>query len=192
MKGKSALLLALFLAGCAGVPRAPRPAEVYDLGPGRAASMESGLVGVVQIQAPSWLRSAAMQYRLSYVSANQRNSYLESRWAASPAELLLGLLNRSLKAAGRCRLEVDLDEFIQDYASASQSDGVIEARARLRGDGMLLSSRRFSLRLPAPSPDAQGGVAALTRGSLQLTAEMSGWLSGLEREARITDACAPR
>lgn len=192
MKGTSAFLLVLHLAGCAGLPRAPQPAESYDLGPGQAPRLGSAMVGAVQVQAPSWLRTGAMQYRLSYASANQRGSYLHSRWAAPPAELLAGLLNRSLTGAGRCRLELDLDEFIQDYAAADRGDGVIEARARLRGDGMLLADRSFSLRLPAPSPDAPGGVAALSRGSLQLTAEAGTWLTGLEGEARVRDACAPR
>lgn len=192
MRGLSGIVLALFLVGCSGVARAPRPAEVYDLGTEQPPRLDTGMVGTVQVLAPSWLRTGAMQYRLSYASASQRHGYLESRWAAPPAELLLGLFNRSLGGAGGCRLEVELDEFIQDYSSASQSDGVIDARARLRSDGGLLASRSFALRLPAPSPDAQGGVAALGRGSRQLAAELGGWLGELGQDGKVREACARR
>ena len=192
MRGLSGIVLALFLASCGGMARAPRPAEVYDLGTEQPARLDTGMVGTVQVLAPTWLRTTAMQYRLSYASLSQRHGYLESRWAAPPAELLLGSLNRSLGGAGGCRLEVELDEFIQDYSSASQSDGVIDARARLRGDGVLLASRSFALRLPAPGPDAQAGVAALGRGSRQLAAELGGWLGELGQDGKIRDACARR
>ena len=190
VSGKSVLVLALLLGACRGLPSSPPPAQTYDLGPEQQPKVETGLEGSVQVLAPSWLRTAAMQYRLSYASSSQRNSYLESRWAAPPAELVLGVLSRGLSGAGTCKLEVELDEFIQDYSSASQSDGVIEARARLRGGGSLLASRSFNLRVPAPSPNAQGGVAALGRGSRQLATELGGWLGELSQDARIRELCA--
>lgn len=190
MSKKPALVMVLLLAGCAGVASAPRPANVYDLGPGQEPRVETGLVGTVQVLAPTWLRSSAMQYRLSYASATQRHSYLESRWAAPPAELILGVLSRSLGGAGACRLELELDEFIQDYGAADHSDGVIEARARLRSEGSTVAGRSFSLRLPATGKDAQAGVAALARGTRQLATELGTWVGELSQDARIREACA--
>jgi cholesterol transport system auxiliary component len=153
--------------------------------------MDAGLAGAVQVIAPAWLRSSAMQYRLAYQSASERHAYLESRWAAPPAELVYGLLSRTLSGAGGCRLEVDLDEFIHDFPAADRSDGVVEARARLRapGHGRVVASRSFSLRLPAPSPDAAGGVAALGRGSGQLAGELGAWLAQLGADPRNHKAC---
>lgn len=183
---------AIIVAACGSLPGAPRPAQVYDLGAAPVSHAETGLEGSVQVLAPSWLRSTAMQYRLSYADADQRNSYLESRWAAPPAELMLNVLSRSLGGAGPCRLELDLDEFIQDYSSAGRSDGLIEARGRLRGGGAVLASRMFSLRLPASSPDAQGGVAALGRGTRQLAGELELWLKDLSQDDRIRQTCVQR
>ena len=182
--------VAVCLAACSSLPRAPRPTQLYDLGLAPQAVAEDSLVGAIQVAAPSWLRSSAMQYRLSYASASERHSYLESRWAAPPTELVHGLLTRSLGGTGACRLELDLDEFMQDHASPGHSDGVIEARARLRGEGGIVARRNFSLRLPAATPDAPGGVAALNRGARQLAGELASWLAELARELPIREGCA--
>lgn len=181
-------ILPALLAGCNSLAGAPRPVEVYDLGPGQEPRTETALVGNVQVLAPTWLRTTAMQYRLSYASAAQRHSYLESRWAAPPAELLLGVLGRSLGGEGGCKLEIELDEFIQDHPATGRSDGVIEVRARLRG-GSTLANRDFHLRLPSASPDATGGVAALGRGTRQLSGELGAWLAELAQDARIREGC---
>jgi len=186
------LATVVLLAACGGLPHAPRPAQLYDLGPNQQAAAEGGLVAGVQVLAPSWLRSAAMQYRLSYASTSQRNAYVESRWAAPPAELIQALLSRSLAGGGACRLELELDEFIQDYPSAGHSDGVIEARARLRVDSAPTASQTFSLRVAVASADASGGVAALARGVRQLAGELDGWLGELGRDAGLREACARR
>jgi cholesterol transport system auxiliary component len=186
----SILVLVLLLAACGGLPGAPRPVRVYDLGSTPAPAPEAVPVATVQVLAPSWLRSSAMQYRLSYASVSERHGYLESRWAAPPTELLQGFLGRSLGGGGACKLELELDEFIQDYVAPGRSDGVLEARARLHSAGVTLARRSFSLRLPAPGADAPGGVAALGRGAEQLRSELSNWLGGLAQEARIQEACA--
>lgn len=184
----------LLLSGCGGLGSASRQAHLYDLGLGQRVGPESGLVGAVQVLAPSWLRSGAMQYRLSYEFVSERHNYLESRWAAPPAELVQGVLGRALGGTGGCKLELELDEFIQDYSAVSNSDVVMEARAHLRAaqDGAVLASRAFSLRLPAASPDAPGGVAALVRGTRQLAAELGAWLGELGQDTKLKEACIRR
>lgn len=184
--------MVLLVSACGGLPHAPAPVQLYDLGPDQQAVAEAGLIADVQVLAPSWLRSSAMQYRLSYASAVQRNAYAESRWAAPPAELMQGLLTRALAGGGACRLEVELDEFIQDYPSAGQSDGVIEARARLRVDSRIGASRAFSLRVPSASADAAGGVAALGRAVRQLAGELQTWVGDVARDGGIRGDCTPR
>lgn len=184
------LALVLALGACGGLPGAPRPVRVHDLGAGAQPASQALPLASVQVLAPSWLRSTAMQYRLSYASASERHSYLESRWAASPPELIQDLLGRSLGGGGACKLELELDEFIQDYAETARSDAVLEARARLRAGGTTLARSSFSLRLPAPNADAAGGVAALARGTRQLGGELAAWLAGLAQEAPVRDACA--
>lgn len=182
--GWAALGVALLVEGCGGVGGPVPSQHVHDLGLARRLDPESALVGTVRVVAPTWLRSSAMEYRLGTDSPGERHRYLQSRWAAPPAELVGAALSRALSGAGICRLEVDLDEFIQDFPTPSRSDGLLEARARLRsaGEATVLASRAFSLRVPAERADAPGGVAALTRASGQLAAEMNSWIIDLERD----------
>lgn len=186
------LALALTLAGCGGLGSAPRQPHLYDLGLAPHPAEASPIVGAIQVTAPSWLRGSGMQYRLAEMAPGERRTYTESRWAAPPPELLGAVLTRSLAGAGHCRLEVELDEFLQRFPSAGQSEGLIEARARLRGllDGRVLASRPFSVAAPAASPDAPGGVAALTTASRQLAGELAAWLAGARQDLPVREACA--
>lgn len=190
------MLLALALAGCGGLGSAPPQPRLYDLGLAPHPAQASPVVGAVQVTAPSWLRGSGMQYRLAEAAPGERRTYTESRWAAPPPELLGGVLSRSLAGTGHCRLEVDLDEFVQNFPAAGPSEGLLEARVRLRGvaDGGVLAGRPLSLRVAAPSADAAGGVAALTTASRDLAGELAAWLGALERHPqhgpRLREACA--
>jgi cholesterol transport system auxiliary component len=198
---RGALLLALLgVGGCQGLSRpAPQPSE-FDLGPPSpvpAATPAFALRDVVVV-APSWLASQAMQYRLLYDQPAQRRSYADSRWVAPPAELLETALRRAvvssetaLSGAG-CKLRIDLDELIQAFPSAAESNAVIEARGSLlapRTD-RLLARKRFSLMRPAPAADARGGVAATAAATQALSAELRDWLRHIDREGSLAQRCA--
>lgn len=174
-----ALVWAGLVTGCGGLG-APGPAiHLYDLGAAPLVTPGQGSVGAVRVAAPSWLKSPALSYRLLYEAPGERRSYQYSRWVAPPPELLGSLLGRGLAGRGGCTLEVDVDEFIQVFPSPQQSEGVIEARARLRHsqDGALLAARAFSVRVPAPSADGPGGAAALAQGSRDLAGAIGTWLA---------------
>lgn len=194
----ASLLIAALLAGCTGLPKVAPAYAVHDFGvPEPVAGRSSGvpLRGVEVLAAP-WLASTAIQYRLAYAQPTRRQAYIESRWAAQPAQLVELALKRAVRSGeagttGACRLRVELDEFAQVFDGEGASRGVVEARAFLlapRSD-QIIASRGFSLARPAPSADALGGVAALRGGVQQLGAELSGWLEALDREGAERSRC---
>jgi len=180
------LLLAaclLSLAACSSIVPVPRTPALYDLPPPETAKADSALSGLssVEVNAPTWLRSAAMQYRLDGVQGLQRRSYADSRWVAQPAEMLALALTRSLGAGegkgGRCVLSLELDEFIQVFDSETRSHVAVTLRASLilRGDKAPLATTHLRVSAPAPSADAQGGVRAYRDALAQLGTAVSAW-----------------
>lgn len=165
-------MLAALLAGCATGP-APRPnVSRYDFG-----RIEAGAGGArIDVRAPSWLDSDAMQYRMSREPA-RRQVFAESRWVASPAQLLASALRQQLGGTGNCHLHIDLDEFVQVFDDAGQSRVVLSLHATLqsaRAENLAL--RSFSLEQPAGA-DARSGVAAFVQVEQRLAAGLSEWLA---------------
>ena len=191
LTASAGLLMVALLAACTGLPKVAPSYAVHDFGgPEPVAARSLGFpLRNVEVVVPPWLASTAMQYRLAYAQATRRQAYVESRWAAQPAQLVELALKRAIRtgeagAGGACRLRVELDEFAQVFDGEAVSRGVVEARAVLlapRTD-QLVASRSFSLARPAPSADALGGVSALRGGVQELGSELFGWLDGLDRE----------
>lgn len=184
------------LAACVSVDLAGKSAKApiahYDLGGAATIAGAGGGISLrsIDVFAPSWLETPAMQYRLAYAEASRRSSFTESRWAAPPPELIQQVLRRSLSAgdagavAGNCRLVVDVDEFIQRFDSPQSSAAVVELRVALlgpRGEAPL-ARRSFSVLRPAPTADARGGVAALGNATADAAVAIRGWLGVLEGE----------
>jgi len=147
----------------------------------------------IEVQAPSWLDTPAMQYRLSYADRTRREAYAASSWAAPPAQLLEHKLRQRLSGgtgsmpvqAGGCRLRVDLDEFVQDFARPENSQAIIEARVSLlapRSDS-LLARQHFRVVQPAGG-DAPSGVVAMESAARRFGDEIENWLSQNSSETR--------
>ena len=176
-------ILALLLAACAG-GRGAGEVAYYDLDTAREVNAPVAALRSIEVVGPSWLDSGSLQYRLSFDDGARRHAYGRSRWAAAPAEMLEQFLKRSLlgdSTAGRCRLRLELEEFLQVFDSTSASRGVIEARASLYvGQGRdPLARQSFSIARPALSADAQGGITALVAVSVDLSHGLRDWLQTL-------------
>lgn len=189
------LLAAALVTACGGGARPTEPTR-YDLGaPGSGAAWQMPLAGI-EVQSASWLSATAMHYRLAYAEPLRRASYVETRWAAPPAELLEAMLKRrqaSVDGSGSgCRLQLALDELEQRFDDAQSSQVVLEARAVLlpaRG-GDMLARRAFRIQKPAASADARGGVAAAREASLALAEELASWTNGLAQgKAGVGERC---
>lgn len=205
LTGASAVfcLMALGLSACSPLQPQAR-ATVYDFGPGAVAAAPANRLAPLpalvlgDVEANTALDSTAVLYRLAYSDAQQLRPYAQTRWSMAPAQLLrqrlreqLGLRRPVLNAAqgvvvGKpaMNLHLDLDEFSQLFESADRSSGLVRLRATLGqgGDGLerLLAQRSFVVQRPASSPDAAGGVRALTQAADAVIAELDQWLEQVE------------
>lgn len=190
------LLVACLLAslvGCFGAARQSANPAYYDLGLIPRDAVRPPPLGLrsLAVDAPSWLDSAALQYRLAYADSARRQSYAGSRWVAPPSELLEQALRRAVMSSegallsGGCKLRVDMDEFVHLFDGPDTSRGLIEVRATLLAPRMdtLLARRSFSLSKAAPSNDARGGVTALSGAVAELVDALSEWLGVLAAQS---------
>ena len=150
--------------------------------------------------------SNAVLYRLAYADAQQLRPYSLARWSQPPAQLVqqrlreqLGQRRAILKAedaAAQARdaaqggrlptlLRVELEEFSHIFSSATESAGVVRLRATLfdvtRAGESLRGHQVFTVRAPARSADAAGGVAALADASNQAAQQVAQWVEQLGR-----------
>ena len=192
---------AALLAGCSGLslPDKPVRPEFYDFGPSapNAQAAPTGVpIALARFDVPVALDSTRMLYRLAYADAQMPKPYAHARWSMAPAQLMYQRLRSVLgerhpvvlvgEGYARIELRVELDEFSQIFTSPSESHALVRVRATAlapnnRGD-RLLGQRGFEVSVPAPTPDAVGGVKALTQASDQLTRELSQWMEGLAPE----------
>ncbi|HYD81160.1 MAG TPA: ABC-type transport auxiliary lipoprotein family protein [Paucimonas sp.] len=184
----------LVLAAVAGLLnacaiRAEQP-TLYDLGPVRATAPATAppAVGIAEVQAPLWLDSQFMYYRLAYVNRLQPRAYADSRWTMPPPALVGQHLKSRLAQAGGVVvapgddaglpvLRIELDDFTQVFAEPGRSDAQVALRASLFKGRALLAQKTFLRSAPAPSPDATGGAAALAAASDAVINDVIAWLA---------------
>ncbi len=194
----------VLLSACAGIVTPPASFTIYDLELPAAAtrSVGKGLTPVsIEVRAPSWLSSSAMQYRLDFRQPSSREVFAESRWAGHPSEMLQRQLVASLGTTGGgnglCRLRIDLDEFIQSFETLETSASELIVRANLLAprDEAVLARERFVIVTPAVTADAAGGVLAHRRGTNQLTESLRVWLDTLDGSStaglNVQQRCRP-
>ena len=205
-------LALLLLAGCSALPDKPARATLYDFGPGPAAPAPAAnpptaalpTLALAEIESNTRLDSTQILYRLGYADANELRPYGQSRWSLAPAQLLRQRLRDALaerrtvlgpeesatiaRAEGKVpdTLRISLDEFSHYFESASSSAGLVRLRATLirgtTGGDRVLGQHSFTVRRPAPSADAPGGVKALAAATDAAVAEVVQWVDQLPRQ----------
>jgi cholesterol transport system auxiliary component len=194
MAMRTLMLLPLFLlAACGGNVREAERAT-YDLGMAAVVWKPHKIaIDAVSVQAPSWLATPSIAYRLLYAGGAERRSYGESRWVAPPAELIERALNRQTSAVGGCRLRLDVDDLIQVFDSPQASRVLLDVRASLltpQGE-TILARRAFSVMQATSSPDARGGVAAAATATQALGSELRTWLTEIaETKPAVAHRCS--
>ena len=189
----AAFALILASAGCSLAP-APGPVIAnYDFGPlpeGRPAPVLRQPLLVHNVNAPGWLDSPLIYYRLTYQDVTRPQAYADSRWVSSPAELFTNRLRARLAASpggiirpgddarAKYALRVDLEEFIQVFDAPGKSRAVVRFRASVMGNRSLVAQRSFSVERPARTPDAEGGARALIGASDEAVDQLIGWTVG--------------
>ncbi|MDH6592341.1 cholesterol transport system auxiliary component [Variovorax sp. TBS-050B] len=205
------LALALLAAGCGALPDKPARATLYDFGPGPVGAAAAQppaaalpMLALAEIESNTRLDGTQILYRLGYADANELRPYGQSRWSLPPAQLLRQRLRDALaerrtvlgpeeaatiaRAEGRVpdTLRISLDEFSHYFESASSSVGLVRLRATLirgtPGGDRVLGQRSFTVRRPAPSANAPGGVKALATATDAAVAEVVQWVDQLPRQ----------
>jgi cholesterol transport system auxiliary component len=206
-----ALGAALLVAGCGALPDKPARTTLYDFGPGLTAPAAAApaaatlpTLALAEFESNSRLDGTQILYRLGYADANELRPYGQSRWSLPPAQLLRQRLRDTLSerrtvlgpeesaTISRSRgetpdtLRISLDEFSHYFDSASASVGLVRLRATLvrsapAGD-RVLGQRTFTVRCPASSADAPGGVKALISASDAAMAEVVQWVDQLQQQ----------
>lgn len=142
----------------------------------------------VVVNAPSWLDSDMIYYRLPASEGDQARVYANSRWLASPARLFGDRLRAALSVdrvvlaagdpAAAPALRVELEEFAQYFDSTSASHGVVQVRATLFDGPKLLAQTTLRSQAPAATADAAGGARALATASDAVQKQLIQWLAG--------------
>jgi cholesterol transport system auxiliary component len=195
------------LAGCSALPDKPTRPVAYDFGSGFVAPTADGApnalppIALGDVDTAGVADTAAVSYRLQYTDAQQLRPYALARWTLPPAQLVrqrirevLGhkrpvmdvddvLAQSRIDGSPPRILRLQLEEFSQVFSSPEQSEGVLRIRATVvdnlpQGD-RFIGQRVFALRRAAPTPDAPGGVRALTLATDAAAAEIEAWLAGL-------------
>ncbi|MUI13777.1 ABC transporter [Massilia dura] len=188
-----AVACAALLTGCAST-KAPAPTS-FDFGPVAApvtampAAASFPALVVADVNGPATLDTDRMFYRLMYANAQQALPYAYNRWAATPLQLLsqrlkariaqggVKVLSTTDATGGLPLLRLDMDEFSQNFASATQSTANISLRASLFRGHLLVDQRTFTRSADAPSADAAGGASALAATSDAIAADLLAWLA---------------
>ncbi|RYX89565.1 MAG: hypothetical protein EOO28_32530 [Comamonadaceae bacterium] len=197
---------ALALSACSALPDKPTRPSMYDFGPGAIQPMPQTRQAPLPPLALDDVTTAggaidnmSVLYRLGYADSQQLRPYSQARWSMPPAQLVrqrlreqLGqrraifnagegvALNRSQNAVLPLLLKLQLEEFSHIFSTEQASAGVIRLRATLvevtPAGEKLLSQRNVIVQKPAATPDAPGGVRAMTEATDAAIAEIDDWL----------------
>ena len=188
-------LLCAGLLGCGSLPSAPPPVEVYDFGPLSSRNLPARPWRLaVDVRMPAWYEALPIDYRLDYDDPLLQRAYTGSRWAAAPASLIARQLRRQLGLndagiAVSCFLRVEVEDFVQVFASPQDSRGVLNAVVTVLDERRRpMATLPQQLEAPAATPDARGGVRALVSTANRLGENIEAWLDRLEGEGRLA-AC---
>ena len=190
------------LAGCGFAPDKPVRSTLYDFGSQPVAQAGSAPAGsplvLDDVDTSGSLDTSAILYRLAYSDPHQLRPYALARWSAPPGQLIRQRLREQIgrdravidagAAAALARqagqtphvLRVELEEFSHHFDSQAQSKGVIRLRCTLlentAGGERLIAQRSFISEQPAPTPDAPGGVRAMTAATDAAARDIAAWL----------------
>lgn len=197
-----AVMLIALSGACSLGPQIKEQPAGYDLGPLKSYPRENPGIDVAlllpDVSAPAWLDNQGIIYRLTYQDATQPRVYANSRWSASPAQLISqrvrnrfaaaasGIVTAGTGARADYALRIDLEDFSQAFDAESRSRVSMRVRASLINIAgrTLIAQRTFDLERPA-APNAEGAVKALGEASDAMIDSLLEWtaqsLKGVKR-----------
>jgi len=183
MKNIILMLLVTSLIACAGPGKSKQNMAIYDFGlpiAGNAGSSFLSQTVVLEVSAADALNTQHIRYRLNYDNPARVFTYTESRWAATPAELLtakLGSVIQQGNDASGCSLRIKVQAFDHVLSSITASEGVVQLSAVLldRKSRKILASEVVTATALAGTANAQGGTKALAQASESVLVKVINW-----------------
>ncbi len=189
----AALATPLLLSACAS---SGQPTSAYDFGPASAPAAPAKTpplpaIVVADVGGPASLDTERMHYRLLYADAQQSHPYAYNQWTNPPLQLLtqrikariaqagVKVLSATDAAASITLLRIEVDDFAQNFDSATRSSGHIGLRASVFRGHKLVDQKSFERSSPSPTPDAAGGARALADSCDALAGDILAWLAAL-------------
>ena len=175
--------LSLVLSACSVLPDRPPSPALHDFGLGERASSghaEAAPWMGVTVDAPEWLQSENIRYRLLYSEPTRVRFYSQDRWIAPPPALLAQRL--SLCGGGKGHgLKINVLEFEQVFDGPRQARMILAFRALAYrpGEEAAIAEKLFRFARSTPSADAQGAVTAAHGLVEEAAKSLEGWLAGL-------------
>ena len=205
----TAPLWLLGLSACGSLPARPVRAAVYDFGPGAldavALTQPVGLpvLALADVETSGGaIDKLAVLYRLGYADVQQLRPYAQAHWSMPAAGLVQQRLRQILgqqhamvpagEAAAMTRvqgklplvIQVALEEFSHFFESPARSFGLLRLRVTVlentTGGVKVLAQRQMVSRQPASTPDAPGGIRALTVATDAAARELAVWLAQID------------
>ena len=184
--------VAAVMGGCASKGQ---PTAQYDFGPLPAMNAQpahpAGAIIVADLTGPAALDSEHMTYRLLYADARQQRPYAYNQWTSTPLQLLtqrirsrmaqggVQVLSTTDAAATGTVLRIEVQDFSQNFDSATSSQGVLTLRASVFRNHKLVDQKTFSRSEQASSADAAGGARALADATDAVSVDLLTWLAAL-------------
>ena len=192
------LASAALLSGCASDK--PAGNTIFDFGSTSAApaapvavaaAPRLAAVVIMDVTGPAALDSERMVYRLNYADPLQARTYANSRWSATPLQLVTERLRSRVAQSGTkvlaptdaangiAILRVEIDAFSHNFDSVTQSQGQLVLRASLFQGHQLIDQKTFPRQTSATSADAAGGARALAASTDAAAADIVAWLASV-------------
>ncbi len=181
------IALMLGASACSILPGRPPSPALHDFGSvEKVAAGENTPWSTVTVDAPEWLQSESIRYRLLYADPTHVRFYSQDRWIAPPPSLLAQRLSLG-GGGGDWRLKIRLLEFEQVFEGPQSARliMVFRAIANRSGSEEAAAEKVFRFSRPTPEPDAKGAVSASADLVEKAANELRIWLAGSQTGAEL-------
>ena len=177
--GAGLLVLLLSLSSCSLLPARPPAPALHDFGPPeKTLAVAQSSWSSATVDAPEWLQSENIRYRLLYAEPTRVRYYAQDRWLAAPPALLAQRLSLS-QSAGGLRLKIRLLEFEQVFDSPQTARVMLSFRATVMqpDNDTVAGEKVFQFSKPTANANAQGAVAGSARLIGEAIGSLQTWLA---------------
>jgi len=158
------------------------PAAIHDLGVPLVRQNQNPKWTVNRIDAPVWLWSEQIRYRLIYADSSRLRSYSLTRWVAPPPSMLEHFLEGNGMQTDYM-LNIQLLNFEQRFNAPGKAQVVMDftAEAILTENKKTRYKQDFHLQKICSSADAAGAVAGFGELARLSSTRIQEWLDSLDK-----------